>query len=173
MKLIATLVMFLTSINLLAGAVDKAKVKAAAEEYAKIGSSIMPSVKDGSATDALLSDKIDGMVKQAQIVMKEYANKYPESKKLVDYLISKSGDLKKASFESLEKDYHDAGKLTKDVVGIDLKDEDNEKFLDPCHIMIHPLMVLAAAREKKTKEGLAELNEGLEQMKTSLAELSK
>jgi hypothetical protein len=56
-----------------------------------------------------------------------------------------------------------------------MMDEANEKYTDPVHALVHPLMTLKAieGNEGKTlKEAKEELAEGLEQMK-GLAKLVK
>jgi hypothetical protein len=173
MKKYLSIVMFLgMSVSAFANVNTKA-VQEASKEYRAIGGTLMPELKSGKISLADAESKVEKMSAHAQVVMKEYAVKYPESKKLVDFLIAKIPELKKMSFEQLEKDYHDAAALTKDKVGLDLKDESNEKFLDPCHILVHVQMVAAAVRENKHKDGVAELNEGMEQMVLAEKELSK
>lgn len=167
------LTIFVFAIGLSANAQNKDAVKKASESYKSEGQKLMTALKGGKATDKEIDDITSVMIKDAQIVMKEYAAKYKEASKLVDHLIGKTEEMKKLSFDKLQADYHDAAALTKDVVGMDLKDEKNEKFLDPCHILIHPMMVRAAFKEKKSKDAIEELNEGMEQMEASNKELSK
>ncbi len=163
----------LTLLSVTTQAQNKDAVKAASASYTTAGQALMKSLKAGKPNVQEVEKSVDTLVKEAQVVMKEYAVKYPESKKLIDHLSKEISAIKAAKFDVIERDYHDAEKLTKDVVGLDLKDEKNEKFLDPCHVLVHPLMVLAAVKEGKFTEAAEELNEGMEQMKASEKELTK
>lgn len=162
-----------TFVSATAAAQNKDAVKSASASYTATGQALMKSLKAGKPNVQEVEKSVDTLIKEAQVVMKEYAVKFPESKKLVEHLSKEISAIKAAKFDVIERDYHDAEKLTKDVVGLDLKDEKNEKFLDPCHVLVHPIMVLAAVKEGKFKEAAEELNEGMEQMKASEKELTK
>ncbi len=96
------------------------------------------------------------------------------AKKMLNYVVAKRGDIEKASFSSLENDWHDGATIKKET-GFDMMDESNEKYTDPVHALVHPLMTLKAidgSEGKTLKEAKEELAEGLEQMK-GLAKLVK
>jgi hypothetical protein len=77
------------------------------------------------------------------------------------------------SFKDLTAQYHDGGAFDEKTVGMNLKDEANEKYSDPVHIAVHPLLTLKALEDKDVKAAKEELAEGLEQMEALVAELRK
>ena len=143
---------------------DKAKVKAAADSYKKDGKELLAMLNTGKVDEAKAEKLANNMMDQAVTAAKEYIAKDKKSEKLLNYIIAGLPEIKSASFETLEKDWHDAGKLTKDKVGLDLKAEENEKYMDPVHSILHPAMTLRAIKDKKLKEAKDELTEGMEQM---------
>jgi hypothetical protein len=154
-------------------AVDLAKSEAAMEKYVKSGKELLAKIVAKKVTDKEADEAVKNMVDAAVVLIKEYAAKDPKAEKLVSYLIKSLPDLQKASFADLQKDWHDAGKLTEKEVGIDLKKPENDKYLDPSHTLLHPLMTLRAVKDKKLNEAKEELTEGLEQVKLTLKELKK
>lgn len=139
--------------------------KKALETYENLGKSIMSEINSNKVDLPSVEKKVAQMTESAILLFEGFTKKFPESKKLFDHIKSQLSSLKTASFESLEKDYHDGGKLGKDVVGVDIKSEDGEKYTDPLHTLVHPLMTLKALEKKDFKSAKEELNEGLEQAK--------
>ena len=119
-------------------------LKSQHKTYSDNGSKIMAKINDKSAKPGNTSSQLKAMEDSAIFLLKEYKKKEPKAKKLVDFIMKSLPTLRKASFDSLEKDWHDGGVLTEDVVGMDLVDEDNEKHLDPMHTLVHVLMTKAA-----------------------------
>ena len=140
----------------------------AADAYLAAGKKILEQINSNKADATSAEALIEEMTVQSLKVIDIYITKNPASKQLLTYLKNNVPKMKTESFSNLEKDWHDAGKLTKDVVGMDLKDEDNEKYLDPCHILIHPMMVRAALKTKDLASAKEELTEGMEQMSLSV-----
>lgn len=149
--------------------------------YAGVNEEFTLYKKEGKVImDMILSKEVDiTKVKKASFAMadaaakitKAYIEKYPSGKKLLESAINELAKLKNASFNILEKDWHDLGYFSGKDIGVDMNDEDNEHFTDPLHCMIHPLLTLRAAEayntEKKDKDLQTmkeELREGLEQM---------
>ena len=84
------------------------------------------------------------------------------------------GSMSTLSFATIETDWHDAAFFTKNNKGVDLQDEDNEHYLDPIHTIVHPVMVLVAARgfakdgnADSLKAMKAEMQEGMEQVEAT------
>lgn len=141
---------------------------AAAKEYSSAGAELMGLInaKDKdikSKAPALVKKMTDAAVKVIEIV----AAKEKSAEKMLKFVITKKSDIEKANFSVLEKDWHDGAEIKKGT-GFDLADEKNEKFTDPVHALVHPVMTLRAieGNEGKTlQEAKEELAEGLEQMK--------
>ncbi len=148
----------------------------AAKDYAAAGSDLMNLIntkdKDIKTKAPVLVKKMtDAATKVIELIA---AKEKDPAKKMLSYVITKKSDIEKASFSSLEKDWHDGATVKKDT-GFDMMDEANEKYTDPVHALVHPLMTLKAieGNEGKTlKEAKEELAEGLEQMK-GLAKMIK
>ncbi len=158
-----------TSIELAMGA----DTKAAQGNYEKHGRELLAAINSGKIDLPAARKNVDGMVQAAEVLFEAYAGKYPESKKLYDYMKSNLAKVRAASFEAIEKDYHDAEALTPALVGVDLKSEDGEKYTDPLHTLIHPLMTLKALEKNDLKSAKEELNEGLEQVKNTAKQAAK
>ena len=167
------LIGFLIAVAGTAFAQDKAKVKAAAESYKKDGKELLTMINSGKVDEAKADKLASNMIDQAVIAAKEYIAKDKKSEKLLNHIINSLSDIKGATFEALEKDWHDAGKLTKDKVGLDLKAEENEKYMDPVHSILHPAMTLRAIKDKNLKDAKDELTEGMEQMELQAKFLTK
>jgi len=150
-----------------------ADTKAAQGAYEKQGRELLAAINSGKIDLPAARKNVDGMVQAAETLFEAYATKHPESKKLYDYMKTNLQKVKAASFESIEKDYHDAGVLTPALVGVDLKSEDGEKYTDPLHTLLHPLMTLKALEKNDLKSAKEELNEGLEQVKNTAKNLTK
>jgi hypothetical protein len=82
----------------------------------------------------------------------------------------------------LEHQWHDLHYFSnkKEVIGVDLADENNEHFTDPIHVIVHPLLVLKAAQSFANGGGDAalqqmkeEMEEGIEQIDKALAAIQK
>jgi hypothetical protein len=107
------------------------------------------------------------MTEAAAIVIELVAASDKTAEPMLKFMLSKKSDIEKASFSALEKDWHD-GAAIKAGAKFDLQDEKNEKYTDPVHAFVHPLLTLRAieGNEGKTlKEAKEELAEGLEQIK--------
>ncbi len=150
-----------------------ADIKAAQQTYEKQGRELLAAINSGKVDIQVAKKNVDGMVQSADVLFEAYAAKHPESKKLYEYMKANLQKVKAASFDVLEKDYHDAGILTPGVVGVDLKSEDGEKYTDPLHTLLHPLMTLKALEKNDLKSAKEELNECLEQVKNTGKTLSK
>jgi hypothetical protein len=150
-----------------------ADVKTAQTSYEKHGRELLASINSGKVDIATAKKNVESMVDSANVLFEAYATKYPEAKKLYDYMKSNLTQVKAASFEVLEKDYHDGGALTPKLVGVDLKSEDGEKYTDPLHTLLHPLMTLKAIEKNDLKSAKEELNEGLEQVKNTAKSVLK
>lgn len=150
-----------------------ADTKAAQQSYEKQGRELLAAINSGKIDIQTARKNVEGMVQSADVLFEAYAAKHPESKKLYEYMKANLPKVKAASFDVLEKDYHDAGILTPALVGVDLKSEDGEKYTDPLHTLLHPLMTLKALEKNDLKSAKEELNEGLEQVKNTGKTLSK
>lgn len=158
--------------SLSAFAVDKAKVKAAAEKYLNQGKELMAMINSGKI-DAAKAEKLSmEMADVAAGLLPEYISFDPKSEKLMKLVESELPKIKKANFQSLQDDYHDGGKLPASATGIDLKKVANEKYTDPIHTIVHPLMTNDLLKSNNAKKAKEELSEGMDQMK-ELAEQLK
>ncbi len=158
-----------TSIELAMGA----DTKSAQSTYEKQGRELLAAINSGKIDLPAARKNVDEMVQAAEVLFEAYAGKHPESKKLFEYMKSNLPKVRAASFETIEKDFHDAGVLTPALVGVDLKSEDGEKYTDPLHTLIHPLMTLKALEKNDLKSAKEELNEGLEQVKNTAKQVAK
>ncbi len=159
---------FLLTINLLFSSFAfgvSAEEKKALETYESLGKAILSDINANKVKVDETEKKVAQMVEASMVLFEGFAKKFPESQKLLDHIKSQLSALKTASFEVLEKDIHDGGKLGKDLIGVDLKSEAGEKYTDPLHTLVHPLMTLKALEKKDLKAAKEELNEGLEQAK--------
>lgn len=161
------------SILMLSASAQGADIKAAQQAYEKQGRDLLAAINSGKVDIQAARKNVEGMVQSADILFEAYAAKHPESKKLYEYMKANLPKVKAASFDVLEKDYHDAGILTPALVGVDLKSEDGEKYTDPLHTLLHPLMTLKALEKNDLKSAKEELNEGLEQVKNTGKTISK
>lgn len=152
---------------------DKAAVKAAAAKYSADGKALLTMINSGKVDQAKAKSLAYSMADQAVLAAKEYIKKDPKSEKLLTFVIGSLDKLKGMTFVQLEKDWHDAATLTKDKVGLDLKDEKNEKYMDPLHSILHPIMTAVAIAANDLPGAKDELTEGLEQMKFQEAFLTK
>lgn len=150
-----------------------ADTKAAQLAYEKNGRELLAAINSGKVDIQLARKNVEVMVQSADLLFEAYAAKHPESKKLYEFMKTNLQNIKAASFDVLEKDYHDAGILTPTLVGVNLKSEDGEKYTDPLHTLLHPLMTLKALEKNDLKSAKEELNEGLEQVKNTSKILSK
>lgn len=158
---------------LISGSAQAADPKAAQASYEKQGRELLAAINSGKVDIEVAKKNVEGMVQSADTLFEAYAVKHPESKKLYEYMKTNLAKVKTASFEVLEKDYHDAGILTPKLVGVDLKSEEGEQYTDPLHTLLHPLMTLKAIEKNDLKSAKEELNEGLEQVKNTAKSILK
>lgn len=151
------------------------------EKYQKLGSSIVDMVNTKSVSASEVEAKVVELTRISVELANRYKKAHPEGVKLLDTIIEQVakvsegnvtgvGPMAELSFETIEHDWHDLGYFESHDVGVDLSDEDNEHFTDPIHTMVHPIMVLRAARDyatNKSDESLnlmkGEMEEGMEQ----------
>lgn len=132
--------------------------------YKAAGKEVMNAIVANKVDAAQLKPKLLQMASDALALADQYVGKFPEGKKMFDMVKANFEKMKSASFEELEKDWHDLGYFAKNSPGVDLKQEKNEHFTDPLHCIVHPLMTLKAAEKKDLQAMKEELSEGLEQM---------
>lgn len=169
--------------------------QAAAKAYQTAGRAVVDKINSGSLDLALVTEKVIEQQRQAVALGRAYAVKHPEGTKLINYIISQAvtvdaagnvtglGPMAALDFKSIEDEFHDLGHFKtkpEDAGGLDLSNEDHEHFTDPLHTIIHPLMVVAAARawtaDKKAEhlaEAKGEMEEGIEQAEKTAETLSK
>jgi hypothetical protein len=157
----------------IASSAQGADAKAAQTSYEKQGRELLAAINSGKVDIETARKNVEGMVQSADVLFEAFATKHPESKKLYEYMKANLSKVKAASFEVLEKDYHDAGILTPKLVGVDLKSEEGEQYTDPLHTLLHPLMTLKAIEKNDLKSAKEELNEGLEQVKNTAKSVLK
>lgn len=150
---------------------DKAAATAAHKKYDAAGKALMAMINSGKVDETRAQELANTMVTEGQVLVSAYSKKHPTTQKLMDYVIANIPTMKSASLEKLEKDWHDAEALTVSLVGLDLKKEENEAHLDPVHVLVHPLITVAAIKQKDLKKAKEEVAEALEQAGSSLANL--
>lgn len=154
-RLVVLMVGLFFSLSLFAGPQDN---------YKEAGKELMAQISSGKVDMSKARASVDVMVGAGVELFDVFVKKHADGKKLLDYVKSELSKIKTARLDSLEKDYHDAGKLPASLVGVDLKSEDGEMFTDPLHVVLHPLMTLRAIEANDLKTAKEELNEGLEQV---------
>lgn len=173
--------MILATMTLLALSLAQANPKALSAQaaYEKSGKELLAMINSGKIDQAKAASLTDSMVKEGSALAEIFAASNPTAKKFMDFVVSKVADMKKASFDVLQKDYHDGGAYTAknmkmketDKDFINVKKEENEKYLDPVHTIVHPIMTLAAIKENKLAEAKEELAEGLEQVVATVKQI--
>ena len=188
----------LVSVILLAGCQNLGfgvDADAAAKAYVAAGRAVVDKINGGSLDLAFVSEKVLEQERQAVALGRAYAAKHPAGAKLINYVISQAvtvdasgqitglGPMAALDFKVIEDEYHDLNHFKtkpEDAGGVDVSKEDNEHFTDPLHTIIHPLMVVSAARAwtaDKKKEHLAvakgEMEEGIEQAEVTAKSLAK
>lgn len=148
--------------------------------YRRAGKALiaMALTKRISTTEA--TPQVEVLIKEAIWLAESYSKAHPSGAKLLKMVTDSIPEMKKLTFEELERQWHDLhyfdGK--KSEIGLDLSVEDNEHFTDPIHVLVHPLLVLKAV-ESYTKSEKAELltqikeemEEGIEQAEKAAAAL--
>lgn len=81
------------------------------------------------------------------------------------------GPMSEETFSQIEDRWHDLGYTKEKEYGVDMEDEENEHYTDPLHVMIHPLMVLRAAKDGDKDAMKAGMTEGMEQMEIAVENL--
>jgi hypothetical protein len=162
-----------------------ADLTAAVKQYHAAGRMVVDQINAGTLDVAATTAKVIEIERQAVTLARAYAAKHPTGAKLIDHVISQAvtldakgevtglGPMAALPFKTIEDEWHDLGHYKtnpQDAGGIDLALEDNEHFTDPLHTIIHPIMVVAAARDfarDKKPDTLAaakgEMEEGIEQ----------
>ena len=152
------------------------------EKYLKIGQTIVDMVNSKSVSAGEIEKHVTELTRISVELSNQYKSAYPDGKKLLDIVINQVakvsggqvigvGPMVDLSFDEIEHDWHDLAYFEKNDAGVDLEDEDNEHFTDPLHVMIHPVMVLRAARDFESSQSQDELDamkgemeEGMEQV---------
>ena len=167
-------------------------LKAAQQAYHKAGTAVMEAVLSKKVDPVQVEAQVVEMERNAAILARAYAVKFPEGKKLIDTVIAQVGVLdatgeitalgpmKALPFKETEEQWHDGAYFKTHDLGVSFEEEQNEHFTDPIHTMVHPMMVLQAAiAYHKTKDAAElkamkdEMEEGLEQAEKMLQTLSK
>lgn len=168
---------------------------AAAKAYHTAGRAVVDKINGGSLDLAFVTEKVLEQERQAVALGRAYATKHPTGAKLINYVISQAvtvdaagevtglGPMAALDFKVIEDEFHDLNHFKtkpEDAGGLDVSNEDNEHFTDPLHTIIHPLMVVSAARawtadHKKDHLAVAkgEMEEGIEQAEVTAKSLSK
>ena len=180
MKKLLTSAAFAASL-LVAPAASAANVDQLGADYHKLGTSIVDMVNSRAVDVAKVEQTVLELTKISVALSNEYKRVHPAGTKLLDMVAGQAavldngqvkavGPMAKLPFKEIEDQWHDLGFVTGKDVGVDLEDEDNEHFTDPLHVMIHPIMVLRAARDfsaSKSDDDLnnmkSEMEEGMEQ----------
>lgn len=170
-SILPILVIILTSLNIFA--VDKAKLELASKAYDDNGKKLMSMINSGTVDEGKAATLVDEMISASVTTAKEYITFDTKSEKLLNQAIDSIPKMKTMSFTDLEKNYHDGAAFDSKITGINLKDEENEKYTDPVHCMVHPLLTLKAIKDKNLKSAKQELSEGMEQMTKLVGQLSK
>ena len=156
------------------------------KRYHDLGRAVVDQVNAGKLDATAVEANVLGQMRIAVAMAKRYAERHPTGKRLLDTAIGQAvavdaqgavtglGPMKDMPFATLESDWHDLGHfktVPADAGGLDLANEDSEHFTDPLHAIVHPMMVLAAAKawakDPKAEHlaaAKAEMEEGLEQI---------
>ncbi len=179
-KLTAFLVV--ASATFFTSAASAANVEALGAEYQKLGLSIVDMVNSRSVDVPNVEKTVLELTKISVALSDEYKKIYPQGAKLLDIVTKEVavverghtvglGPMVELPFQEIEDKWHDLGFTATQDVGIDMEDEDNEHFTDPLHVMVHPIMVLRAARDWRKDNSdthldamKAEMQEGMEQV---------
>lgn len=163
-------------------AADRAAVEARYLSYHKAGKAVVAMALTKRVDAKEVEKQVDVMVADAVWIAGEYGKAFPEGAKLLKVVVDHVKGMRSQTFKELEHEWHDLHHFdTADRdIGLDLKLEDNEHFTDPIHAIVHPLLVLDAARRfatTRTEEDLKtikeEMEEGLEQMEKQSSRLLK
>ncbi|MDP6873324.1 MAG: hypothetical protein QF521_07345 [Alphaproteobacteria bacterium] len=165
-----------------AGAANAGTYDDAMKTYLAAGQKIIDMVNSNKVDVGTVEKNVLVAVNAGIELAQAYAKKHPEGKAALDAVISNAansdgtavGNMSKLPFATIEADWHDAAYFSKNDLGVDLQDEDNEHYLDPIHTIVHPIMVLVAARDH-AKDGnadslkamKAEMQEGMEQVEAT------
>lgn len=145
------------------------------DDYLKNGQEIVDMVNADSIDLAKVKAHVIQLTRDSVVLAQAYIVKHPEGAVLLQEAINSAailegsrfirlGPMSEQSFTHLENHWHDLGYVTGKDFGIDMDDEDNEHFTDPLHVMIHPFMVLQAAKDGDKDAMKAEMEEGMEQI---------
>ncbi len=152
------------------------------KQYQETGASIVDMVNSQSVSVDEIEKKVVDLTRISVDLTNRYKQIHPDGAKLLDITIEQVAALDNGSvvgvgpmadltFDEIEGQWHDLGYFESNDVGVDLEDEDNEHFTDPMHVMIHPIMVLRAAKDYATSSSpddlnamKAEMEEGMEQV---------
>ncbi len=152
------------------------------ENYKSAGQAIVDMVNSQSVSVDQIEAKVLDLTKASVELANLYKQAHPDGTQLLDVVITQVanvdngavtgvGPMVELSFDEIEGQWHDLGYFESNDSGVDLEDEDNEHFTDPLHVMIHPIMVLRAAKDFSASNSPEDLNamksemeEGLEQV---------
>jgi hypothetical protein len=150
--------------------------------YHAAGKSLVNMAISKKVDTAEASKLVDKLLEEGKWLAEAYAQKYPQSAKLLKLVTDNIGEMKKLSSKELEHQWHDLQYFNnkKEAIGLDLTDENNEHFTDPIHVIVHPLLVLKAAQSFASGGGdvalqqmKEEMEEGIEQIDKALASMQK
>lgn len=163
-------------------AADRPAIEARYLSYHKAGKAVVAMALAKRVDVKEVEKQVDVMVADATWIAGEYGRVFPEGGKLLKVVVDHVKAMRGLSFKELEHEWHDLHHFDaadRDI-GLDLKAEDNEHFTDPIHAIVHPLLVLDAARryaashgEEELKSIKEEMEEGLEQMEKQSSRLLK
>lgn len=181
-KLLSSLACTVLLASLPAALASDADAKAHVAAYHKAGKALveMSLTKKVNVDEA--TKLVDVLLKEGVWLSGAYAKAYPNGEKLLKLVTDNVEAMKKLSFEDLEHQWHDLHYFDdkKDVIGVDLSEEDNEHLTDPIHVIVHPLLVLKAAQnfaqapgDEPLKQMKEEMEEGIEQIEKAVAALNQ
>ena len=159
-----------------------ASVQESTEDYIKTGKEIVDMVNSGSIDVSGVESRVLSLTKNSVALAQAYIKKYPQGEALLSEVMNhvaivENGTVKglgpmvNDSFARMEEHWHDLGFMEGKDFGVDMEDEDNEHFTDPLHVMIHPLMVLRAAKDGNKDAMKSEMEEGMEQIEITAGEI--
>jgi hypothetical protein len=151
--------------------------------YHAAGKSLVNMALSKKVDTAEASKQVDKLLEAGKWLAEAYAQKFPQSAKLLKIVTDNIAEMKKLSFQDLEHQWHDLHYFSnkKEAIGVDLADENNEHFTDPIHVIVHPLLVLKAAQSFASGGGgdaalqqmKEEMEEGIEQIDKALVTMQK
>ncbi len=159
MRFIASLLISLTVFSFTASA----QVPAAQKKYETSGKALMSMINSGKVDASQAEKLVKEMVAEGKVMAEAYGKKEASAGELMAFVVANIGKMEAATFDDLQKNWHDGGAFIEKEVGLNVKKEENEKHLDPVHVIVHPMMTLRAIKDGNLQAAKEELAEGLEQ----------